>query len=297
MIKLKTLCLFITILIFSARTFATPTNFELRTHPGDSTRNNKGFIFGINMGAFFANKFHAGFYDGSPENVDSMGLVFTNYYYLQDIKRELSDTFRLLELPQNIKFQPAMQVGFYVKYNFDNNFGVFMQFNYAKLKAKDVFTMGIGPDPSYLTFDNIQMFSIIGTEERINIDIGVNKTFETSKTIQLFLEGGLNINNTRIKEHKIYIGSKDFSLINIYGTTPYAQNTQQQTYEPRLGGLGIGAFAGGGVRFVFNNKISLDPGFTFFWAQAKHVGYTAYKPHYAVYLRFCFQNLFGSSDN
>ncbi len=259
--------------------------------PGDSVRTKSGFSFGFNVGAYFANKYNGNFYNGASSNVDSIGLIFSNYNYTQDIQREITDTFRLLELPQKMGYQPAMQFGFYVKYSFSKQLGMFLQFNYTKLKAKDVFTMGIGPAHAYLSFDDIRTFPIWGTEERIYIDLGVSKTFETSKTVQIFVEGGLNINNTLVKEHKIAIGNLEYSLINIYGNTPYTPNTQMQTYETRLGGLAVGAFASTGLRFVFNNYISLDPGFSFYMTKANLEGYPAYRPQYTVFLRICYQSL------
>lgn len=277
--------------MFSVQVMAHNDPWATMRMPGDTNRLNSGFSFGINMGAYFANKYHGNFYNGASSNVDSIGLIFSNYHYTQDIRRELNDTFRLLEIPVDMRYQPAMQFGFYVKYSFSKQLGIFAQFNYTKLKAKDEFTMGIGPDPSYLTFDQIETFPIWGTEERIYIDLGVSKTFETSKTVQVFVEGGLNINNTRVKEHKIAIGSLEYSLINIYGTTPYVPGAQLQTYETRLGGLAVGAFATGGLRFVFNDKISLDPGFSFYWTKANLENYPAYKPQYTIFVRLCFQSL------
>jgi hypothetical protein len=275
----------------SLRSAAANHPWNAHEFPGDTNRLNSGFSFGINMGAYFANKYNGNFYNGADGNVDSMGLVFNNYYYIQDIQRALNDTFRLLELPMEMAYQPALQFGFYVKYSFSNQLGVFMQFNYAKLKAKDVFTVGLGPEHTYLSQDDIVTYPIWGTEERIYIDLGVSKTFETSKTIQVFVEGGLNINNTRVKEHKIAIANLEYSLINIYGDSPYVPNTQMQTYETRLGGLGVGAFASGGLRFLFSNKISLDPGFAFYWTKTNLEGYPAYHPQYTVFLRLCFQRL------
>lgn len=260
-------------------------------YPGDTNKLNSGFSFGFNMGAYFANAYQGNFYNGASGNVDSIGLVFSNHYYTMDIRAELNDTFRLLELPAQMKYEPALQFGFYVKYSFSKQLGAFMQFNYAKLKAKDVFTMGIGPDLSGQAFDDIREYPIWGTEERIYIDLGVSKTFETSDQVQVFLEGGLNINNTRVKEHKIAIGSLEYSLINIYGTSPYIPNTQMQTYETRLGGLGIGAFATTGLRFIVSDKLSLDPGFSLYWSKANLEEYSAYRPHYTVFVRLCFQNL------
>jgi hypothetical protein len=274
-------------------------HFPTHYLPGDTSKTNTGFSFGLNMGAYFGNKYQANFYNGSSGNVDSINLFFGNRNYWEPVARNEfgTDTLRLLELPTDMHYQPAMQIGFYIKYNFSNNLGAFIQFNYCKLTAKDVFTLGIGPEPTYLTFDNIQAFPIWGKEERIYIDIGVSKTFETSKYVQLFIEGGLNINNTKVKEHKIQVGSQEYSLINIYGNQAYVPNTQLQTYETHLGGLGIGGFATGGLKFLFNNKISLDPGFSFYWTKANLEGYSAFRPQYTVFVRFCFQNLFSSSNN
>jgi hypothetical protein len=286
-------------LFLSISTAVKAHHFPMHYLPGDSTKSNTGFSFGLNMGAYFGNKYQASFYNGLPGNIDSMNLIFSNKYYRDDIYREFNgvDTVRLLELPTDMHYQPAMEIGFYIKYNFSNNLGAFIQFNYCKLTAKDVFTLGIGPEPTYLAFDNIQTFPIWGKEERIYIDIGVSKTFETSKYVQLFIEGGLNINNTKVKEHKIQIGSLEYSLINIYGDQSYVPGAQIQTYETHLGGLGIGGFATGGVKFLFNNKISLDPGFSFYWTKTNLEGYSVFRPQYTVFVRFCFQNLFTSSNN
>ncbi len=289
------LFLILTVLLFSTGSILS-ANTE-NGWPGDSLRKNTGFIFGINMGAFWAHKYQAGFYNGSPGNVDSIGLIFSNYYYKEDIRRELNDTFRLLELPADMRYQPAMQVGFYVKYNITPTTGAFIQFNYSKVKTKDVFTMGIGGEPQYLTFDDIRMYPIWGSEERIFIDIGFSQTFPVDKIFQPFLEAGVNFNNTRVIENKIAINNLEYSLINVYGNSPYIPNTQMQVYETRLGGLGVGGFASAGFRMVFSKNISLDPGFTFLWNKANLEGYGAYKPHYSVWMRFCFQNLFGNSGS
>ena len=256
-----------------------------------------GFYFGLNIGALWANKYQANFYNGASGNVDSIGLVFNNYYYREDIRRELNDTFRLLELPTEMRYKATYQIGFYIRYNFVRNSGIFIQFNYAKLEAKDFFTMGIGGTPQYLTFDNIQLFPIWGKEERIYIDIGGSQTFPLDKVLGLYMEAGLNINNTRVLENKIAIGSLEYSLINIYGTTPYIPNTQMQTYQVHLGGLGIGAFLSAGLRANFDKNISLDLGGTFHWNNANLEGYERYRPHAGAYLRLCFRKLYNENED
>jgi len=249
-----------------------------------------GFSFGLNMGAFWANKYQANFYNGSNVNDDSINLVFGNKYYLNEITAALNDTFHNVQLPAEMHYQPAMLIGFNIKYNMTHNLGVFLQFNYQALRAKDVFTMDLGP-PGVYHQDSSLICPIWGKEDRYNIDLGISKDFSLSKNIAIFAEGGMNINYTKVKEHKIAIGSLEYSLINIYGNQPYIPNTQMQTYTMHLGGWGIGGFVNAGVRLIFNNHVSLDPGASFYWSQIKLKGYTAYRPHFAVFVRLSYQNL------
>jgi hypothetical protein len=250
-----------------------------------------GWSFGLNLGAFWANKYQAGFYNGQSGNMDSINLVFGNHYYLQDIKRELNDTFRLMELPTDMRYQPAMLIGFMGKYNMSHNLGIFIQFNYHSLRAKDVFTLALGPQVGYATWDSLLFCPIWGKEERMHIDLGISKDFVIDNGIHFFVEGGMNINYAKVKEHKIAIRSLEYSLINVYGNQAYIPNTQLQEYTVHMGGWGMGGFLNAGFRLIFNNQISIDPGASFYWSQVKLKGYTAFKPHFSAFVRICFQNL------
>lgn len=248
-----------------------------------------GWSFGLNLGAFWANKYQAGFYNGHSGNMDSINLIFTNHYYLQEIKRELNDTFRLMELPMDMRYQPAMLIGFTVRYSMTHNFGIMLSCNYHSLKAKDVFTMALGPGAA--AFDSLLLCPIWGKEDRMHIDLGLSKDFVIDDGINFFLEGGMNVNYSKVKEHKIAIRSLEYSLINLYGNQAYIPNTQLQEYNVHLGGWGIGGFVNAGFRLVFNNHVSLDPGATFYWTRANLEGYSAYKPHFSVWVRLSYQNL------
>lgn len=271
-------------------------NVYSETLPEDSIKQGIGLHYGINIGAFWANDYQANFYSGIPGNIDSIGLIFSNPYYCEQIKRELNDTFRLVELPGKMNYEPAIQIGFYTAYNYTESMGIMLQFNYTKLRAKDVFLLGIGAQPTYLTFDELQTYPVWGVEERINIDAGITKTFNSGNNTNLFLEGGLNFNNTKVKEHKILVGSQEFSLINIYGDSPYTPNTQLQTYAIRLGGLGYGGFINGGIKFLVNEKFSLDIGGGFMWSKINLQGYSRNNAHYSIFTRLCFGPTTYNSD-
>jgi hypothetical protein len=280
------ICLFIT--LFSG---AFGQNNPYGKVKGDSLYST-GWSFGLNMGAYFGSKYQANFYNGSSLNIDSMNLVFGNKYYREEIERLYNtDTVVLLELPADMHYQPAMMIGFFVKYNMTTNLGVLLQFNYQKLTAKDVFTMIPGPALNYLTWQDIHVYPIWGKEERMNIDLGISKDFVLGESVHFFAEGGMNINYVKVKEHRIAIEGLDYSLINIYGDQPYVPGMQQQTYNVHIGGWGMGAFLNAGFRLIFNNRVSLDPGAAFYWSQIKLKGYTAFKPHFAAYVRLSYQNL------
>ena len=106
-------------------------------------RKNKGWRFGVNFGAYFANKSTANFYNGTGDN--NIENVFNNPHYEKQILEvlKINDKSEILYkvLPTDMKYDPAMLLGLFIKYNFNKKTGLFIQFNYSKLKAADVFTL------------------------------------------------------------------------------------------------------------------------------------------------------------
>ncbi|HRZ77838.1 MAG TPA: hypothetical protein P5248_10760, partial [Bacteroidales bacterium] len=200
------------------------------------------------------------------------------------------DTMILLETPTRMTYDPALMVGFLAKYNFSNTMGFFFQFNYVKLKTTDFFSVEIDPQP-FLTEPDIRLYGIVGQEERVNVELGLSRYLPLGPKTRLFLEGGLNINDSEVKTHDIQIEGRTYSLINVYGSQTYVPNTSLQSYEVRQGGIGFGAFFTGGVQLSFNENLSLDPGLSLWWKRINLAGYDAYTPHWAITVRFLFRDL------
>jgi hypothetical protein len=258
----------------------------------DSVKQNRAWSFGINCGAMFANRYQANFYDGAAGNQNTIGYILDNPYYNADIHRALNDTFALYGMPTKMKYNPTFAVGFILKKNINNHLGVFAQFNYSKLTAQDQFTLKIGATPVGSAFPNLQNYSIWGKEERINIDIGVSGEMYFAPKIYGFLEGGFNLNNTRVLENKIAIGTLEYSIINIYGNQQYIPNTQLQEYAVHEGGLGIGGFLSPGVKFKFNDNVAIDVFGSLYWAKINLMDYNLFKPQFSLSLRFMFSTEF-----
>lgn len=247
----------------------------------------RSWSFGLNIGAAFANRYHADFYNGQPGNQNEISYILGNYYHQQEIIGVLNDTFRLAGLPLKMKYKPAFAAGLYFRKNINDNLGVFMQFNYSRFTTSDVFTIKVGNKPSgYSLPDDLMQCPIWGKEERINIDIGVRGEIKFEDNIYGFLEGGFNLNNTRVIENMIQISSLEYSIINVYGDQSWIPNTQLQEYYVREGGIGLGGFLSPGIRFKFSDNVSTELLGSVYWSKINLMYYDTFRPHFNVMLRF-----------
>lgn len=263
----------------------------------DTTENNVGVYVGINLGAYFGNAHSAAFYNGAPENENNLNYIFNNQYYCNDIDTLLREPWEWEnDYPRNMHYKPAISIGFYLKYNFINNFGAFLQFNLAKLTAQDAFSLTISPR-LYPTFQDIRLYPIWGKEMRYNIDLGVSRMFDFSRRLGLSVDFGINLNNTLVKENKIRIdnpeteAAKEFSIVNVYLNQQYQPGVQLTEYNIRQGGIGYGLFLGTNLRLIFNDYISIDPGVSAFYSKINLKGYNSFRFHYYLFVRMTFKNI------
>ncbi len=284
-------------MVFALLFFNISLGFSQRAHEDEEpVKQNKSWGFGINIGAAFANKYQANFYNGAEGNQNALSYILNNSYNRADIRRVLNDTFSIVGMPTKMRYNPAAAIGFILKKNFNNNIGVFVQFNYMKFTASDMFTLKIGNMPSgYSDSVNTLDCKIWGKEQRINIDIGVSGQMYFAPKIYGFLEGGFNLNNTRVVENKIAIKTLEYSIINIYGGQPYVPNTQLQEYKVHEGGLGIGAFVTPGIKFQFNDNVAVDILGSIYWAKINLMHYNTFRPQFNLGIRFMFSTEFVKS--
>ncbi|NTW32198.1 MAG: hypothetical protein HGB12_06180 [Bacteroidetes bacterium] len=246
-------------------------------------KNKNGFYFGANLGFYFANSYTAQYYNGSGINIDgskanNLNNVLNSPYNRQEIINLLGYDFDNPgeeQLPSKMKYNPGFLIGPYIKY-YIKNFGIFAQFNFAKLKTNDIFTIIIH-DQFYNTSEpTYKQEAIYGAEQRANIDIGFSYTFNTGGKNKPYIEFGYNLNNTKFLESKIKIEGTEYSIVNPY----YSYHQIDQA------GVGMGAFGGGGVELIFNESISINPGFNIYYSKI-NLGtyYDKYKLNYSFFVR------------
>jgi hypothetical protein len=255
--------------------------------------------FGINIGGYYANKYPAEFYNGADYNVNRVSYVMNSYDWYQEIRRALGSSDQgsvtVLEYPGNMHYNFAMMGGLFIRYNFDLNWGLCLDVNYTQLKTEDAVTFEVDPTMS-LTFQDIRLIPIRGVEERVHLDLMMQRNFRLKSRIYFFLQAGLNMNYTRVLESSIYVAEKEYSLVPIYGPGGYHYGTNQQEYYIIQGGVGYGFMLAGGAGIPLTDVFGIEPGVFFNYNNVKLEGYDQFKPSFGINLRLLFGNILPRPD-
>jgi hypothetical protein len=250
--------------------------------------------YGLNVGFYFPSNHTANFYNGSPTNENKIDLILRNKYYLMPIEQQIGyvvDTVTPYTLPTNMKYTPAANLGFYLRYQLAKDVGVFAEINITKLTAGGIYFLNLHLPQNYSLDPTYKDYPIWGVEKRTTINIGLSRIYPLQDIMKLFVEPGINISNTRVVENKIKIEDQTYSIVNNLGSQAYIPGSTQQTYEVIQGGVGFGIFLTSGVKFVFSENISVDPGVTFYWQQINLGKYDGFKPAFNPFVRFTFKKL------
>jgi len=283
-----------------------------------SEYNLTGWRFGINMGLYFANKYNAAYYSGEPFNENNIEYVLNNKYWYEEIFQELNSNnvyTTLDEIPNawtsafnewkqqyniqpgqkswwiyypiNLKYDAAISPGFYAKYNFNNTTGIFAQSNYVELTVRGAFQMVID-SVTFTSEPALRTGFIRGKERRSTIDIGISKFYRTGEYSNIFIETGFHLSSLKVIESRIQIGKREYSIVNRYGAGGFVPNSNSYPYDIYQGGIGFGMFFNGGMKFILNETVSIDPGFSLYWKNVNLEGYKDFAPDYYAYLRIIF---------
>ncbi len=260
----------------------------------------EGWIIGMHTGVYFANSYTAGYYSGIESNENSISFVLDNKYRRNEILNYFNAQtydWTQADLPQNMKYEPEINIGFLARNNITEKWGVFFNFNHVKLRAKGNFTLHFDPD-QIVTEPNTGVYEIYGVEDRTNIDIGIHREFSLlSPSVAYYGEIGVNLNNTHVQESAIQMEDLNYSIINRYGPgRGYVPNLPQTEYNFRLGGIGVGILGGMGVKFLFSQKLTIDTGLTSYVKYINLDGYKSFNVHWAPYARIMYNGFFDFID-
>ena len=251
---------------------------EEEAFPSSSQRTLR-FDYGMTMGFYMANPGTANYYNGTGENsVESVINLSHNY---NRIRQEIGYDFQLHGLPLQMTYKPAVMLGFFGSIGFSPRASLMAEFNYAKLKAQDKFTLEI-ERVVFIEGDNIELYDIWGTEERLDLRFSFQYVFlSRSSYLHPFFESGVSITDTKIKENRIRIHSQTFSIRNPTNTFYHIQDS----------GIGFGGFGTLGLKMDVNESFALWAGYSANYSRINLGENNRFLLQHTAFLRFSLAGL------
>ena len=263
----------------------------------------RGFSVTIDAGGTYAGRLQAGFYNGSPDNTNTINRVLHSQAYGTAIWNNLVDqgminpsaigTYDQLQVAEygDMRYSITYQVGLGFRYDFEaSNSAVFARFNYSKLTAKGAFNLYSGASTS--TLSNMNQYiscGIWGTESRTYIDLGFSKSIPINYMLHFVADIGFNVNHVRVLSNDIEVAGVTYSILDIWGGESPMLNSQ--TYEYYQTGIGYGVFATPCLRLLLPHSMAADLGINCHYNKINLPGYDGFAPQFTLFARFILNNL------
>ena len=264
-----------------------------------------GWFAGFNFGAAFPNNYPANYYNGNPNNENSLELklpAYTNMEtgYYEAIKAAIGGyEFKdpntgkyLIGYSENMAYNVAPNFGLYAGFVFKKMNRVFFSFDYHHLKTNGALIFYYYIETPTNKDNYYDKSSVHGSENRFNINLIYSREFRAGEYTNWYLFGGINLNNTVVKENYVTIpnANRPDSILKIdIKYVPRDKTGMPYDYGYVHGGVGYGFSAGAGLRLLFSNHFSIDPEVQFFYSSAHLKGYENFKPGLQLNMRI---NLF-----
>ena len=257
------------------------------TDPDAATYSNVGWQVGIGFGLYLPGNASANYYNGSGINSLHRVLI-DNIYNYQALRDRFNYDFVLdsTNLPQNMKYSPAILLQAISKYNFDENNGFIIDVGYAKLTTTDAFTLIINDPANTNTDPRVEIGKIWGTEERVNFNFGYIRTFGKPQKIKPFIEAGVNVNDTKLKENKAQVLTFTYSIVD--PTDAY--------YGYKQGGIGYGYYLSSGFLFNVGDNFAAHIGANFSMKKINLLPDPKYSKELVIFMRLMYKNVFGNNS-
>ncbi|MBQ8703890.1 MAG: hypothetical protein IJ524_05905 [Bacteroidales bacterium] len=235
-----------------------------------------GLSFFANAGAFWASNNTANFYNGHPSNANTIDRVLHSSTYGTQIWQHLVNqgaispstigSYNQLQVVEyaDMYYRISYQIGLGLRYDYTSGFGWLLRFDLTRLNAIGAFNLSSDNGASILGNDPYIRCGILGKEERISIDFALAKTARLSSTLDLEINLGASLINTKVQDNLIEVGGATYSILDVWdGQSPdYGVGSYEYINQ---GGIGYGVF------------ISVLLGYSIPSVGAIKAGYTCYQ--------------------
>lgn len=290
---MRTKILYFLVLLLALQTIGFAQNRKpAKEEFGDDT---PGADFIIGCGIYFGSKKTASYYSGQPQNENNLNYIFDNFSWKKDILKLITDrnnfvspndtAIGIKEYPLDMHYKPSMSVSLGASYRFNKHWRLNIYYTFARLTAKDIFTVSYTNIIPGNERNDYLSYLLIGKENRSFFDLTGSYTFHPSKNIKPFIEFGAQFNYVRVKSFDAVIEDREFNLLDVYGGSTYVAGASMQEFEAHYGGAGFAVSGAAGIKFAFNESLSIDPVFYISWGKIKLEGYNDFHFNYGAYVR------------
>lgn len=255
-----------------------------------------GFDFFVAGGAYFGSSVTAEYYNGAPYNENNLDYILKNKYWYDEINLVIQenypyagDSIWVEDYPSQMRYKMAFSIALGLRYKFNKHWCFVLNNSFARLTATDIFLLHFPTIEGNLRND-YAMANIMGKEDRFLIDVGMGYTMHPNDRIKPFFELGIQFNYVKTKEfiavfERGELNEREYNLLNQYQGSSYVPGMQTGATNVIWGGPGFGFSGVVGVKFIFNQDVSIDP---MFYASMSRFGIEGYKQfcfNYGIFVR------------
>ena len=265
-----------------------------------------GLYLTIDAGLLIPNDKQADFYSGKPECPNDLRRVLNSELYGTQIWDYLVTNqlispsaihdyreFRVEEYA-HMYYKLTFQIGAGFRYVYDNGWGWLARFDFSEVTAAGLFQLSSNNGTGILGSNNYVTCGIYGQERRIFIDLGLSKRIPLTRVIDLEIDGGFDLNNTKVSKNEIRVpdrNGKSYSILDVWGGRTPDSGVGAYDYINQ-GGIGIGGFGTLALSYRIPSG-AIDFGYTCYYTQTKYLDYNesdCYAFQHVVFFRFNINN-------
>ena len=262
----------------------------------------RGLSLTVDFGVLSADNRHANFYNGNPNNVNTLlrilhsetyGNQIWNNLTTQDLIGDAVANYNQITVAEygNMYYRLAFQLGMGFRYDFEHsNWAWMLKFDYANLSSVGMVLLNSGKGTVYLTNqDRYVNCPAMGSERRIYIDLGIIRKFKMYNGLDLEFSLGGNLNNTKVESSDIEIGGITYNILDIWAGQSPSSYTDSYEYINQ-GGIGYGGWASVAFGFTLPVGTAMTLSYTFHYNKVNLWRYESFAPHHAVKLNVALNN-------
>lgn len=272
--------------------------------PPSSRQRSTGLGVFVNANGYWSSDNTANFYSGRetvPGKKDgNIYRILTSNTYGHEIWQDLrtdrliSDAigserdFNIAEFA-NMYYRLSYQIGIGIRYDYESGFGWLLRFDLAKLRAMGQWNIDATNGTGQLGYDRYVPCGITGIEDRINIDFAITRSIALTNAVDLELDLGASLINTKVKDNIISVNGHTYSILDRWGGRTPDVGVAPYEYINQ-GGIGYGFFASLLVGYQVPGIGALKIGYTCAQNRIVLENYTAWGWHHSLGVRIEINN-------